>query len=171
MVEFIRMMSPELGIPSSFEYPLDRLLRLNGTIPEKEMRYPTTHKQNGDPCLIVLKRGNGSGLTIGLANDVFSYSRNYDDNGNAVTSKEWGILPLDSKSRAFSVKGDSGSVIVDGRGRMGGLLTGGCGQSEVRGSPPSLDLDITYATPINFLLKRMHENGLANPNINPVLTT
>ncbi|OCH84906.1 hypothetical protein OBBRIDRAFT_815290 [Obba rivulosa] len=81
---------------------------------------------------------------------------------NAETSKEWAILPFDSKSGPFSAKGDSGSVIVDGLGRIGGLLTSGAGATPFS--------DITYATPISFLLKRMQENGLHEPNVNPVLT-
>ena len=63
-------------------------------------------------------------------------------------------------SGSFSDRGDSGSVIVDGLGRIGGLLTSGTGVT-----PSS---DITYATPISFLLRRMHDNGLRKPNVNPV---
>jgi hypothetical protein len=51
---------------------------------------------------------------------------------------------------------DSGSVIVDG------LFTGGAGAT-----PSS---DITYATPVSFLLKCMHDRGLSKPDIDPVLT-
>jgi len=57
--------------------------------------------------------------------------------------------------------GDSGAVFVDGRGRIGDLLTGGAGVMH--------SLDITYATPISFL-KRMQENGLHRPNVSPTLT-
>ncbi|KAK7047555.1 hypothetical protein VNI00_006323 [Paramarasmius palmivorus] len=128
-------------------HPHDRFLRLQGTIPEEEMRCPTTFGQN-DEDLMVLKRGNTTGLTVGRANDVFSYIRT----GQAGVSKEWAILPSGSKSGAFSAKGDSGSVIVDGRGRIGGLLTGGSGDIPC--------LDITYATPMTFLLKSMSEKGL-----------
>ncbi|KAJ7917485.1 hypothetical protein B0H13DRAFT_2441821 [Mycena leptocephala] len=39
-------------------------------------------------------------------------------------SREWAILPFDTKSGPFSDVGDSGSVVVDGQGRIGGLLTG-----------------------------------------------
>jgi hypothetical protein len=46
----------------------------------------------------------------------------------------------------------------------GGLLTGGAGAT------PSSDLDITYATPISFILERMQDDGLRRPNVNPVLT-
>ncbi|KAG8685631.1 hypothetical protein FRC11_010304, partial [Ceratobasidium sp. 423] len=159
--EFIRMMSPDFLHACSFEYPVDRLLELKGTIPYEEMRHPTTLDSNGEPCLIVLKRGNTTGLTVGCANNVFSYVRNYYDD-NVKTSKEWAILPRDSKSGDFSDLGDSGSVIVDGLGRMGGLLTSGAGSRS--------DLDITYATPITFLLKCMEEKGLYKPHLNPVLT-
>lgn len=76
-------------------------------------------------------------------------------------SQEWAILPFESKSGPFSDKGDSGSVIVDGLGRIGGLLTGGAGAT-----PSS---DITYAMPISFLIKRMESNGV-KPNLNPILT-
>jgi hypothetical protein len=62
---------------------------------------------------MVIKRGNATGLTVGHAHDIYSYARNYYD-GKAETSKEWAILPFDLKSGAFSEKGDSGSVNVDG---------------------------------------------------------
>ncbi|KAJ7145815.1 hypothetical protein C8R44DRAFT_755948 [Mycena epipterygia] len=153
--EFIRMMCPNPRDAHSFEYPVDCLLRLKGTIPDEEMRHPTARDQNDDPCLMVLKHGNTTGLTIGRANDICSYARYYHDDDKAETSKEWAILPFNSKSGPFSDKGDSGSVIVDGLGRIGGLLTGGAG------APSS---DITYATPISFLLERMRANGI-RPNL------
>ncbi|KAJ3505234.1 hypothetical protein NLJ89_g7521 [Agrocybe chaxingu] len=129
------------------------------------MRRPTTLDENDRPCLMVLKRGNTTGLTVGRANNVFSYARyDYHNDDKAQVSKEWAILPFDSKSRAFSETGDSGSVIVDGLGRIGGLLTGGSS------AKPSSDINITYATPISFLLKRLQENGLRELNISPVLT-
>ena len=159
--EFTKMMCPDVRNPPPFNYPDDRILKFRGTIPDDEMRQPRALNQNGDPCLMVIKRGNTTGLTIGRANDILSYVRDYYSDGNPKTSKEWAILPFDSKSGAFSERGDSGSVIVDSLGRIGGLLTGGAGAT------PSTD--VTYATPISFLLKRMRENGLI-PNINPVLT-
>ena len=143
-----------------FEYLCDHLLRLKGTmISDREMRHPTIL----DPCLIVLKNGNATGLTVGRANDIFSYTQIWDENGKATISKEWAILPFDSKSGAFSAKGDSGAVIVDSRGRIGGLITSGAGSTS--------GLDITYATPIGFLFKSIEENGFQNPNVNiPDLT-
>ena len=73
---------------------------------------------------------------------------------------EWGILNYDSKSEVFSKPGDSGSIIADIRGRIGGMLTGGSGKTE---SP-----DMTYATPFWWLLERIHANGFPNAHVNVV---
>jgi hypothetical protein len=160
--EFTRMLHPNLRNAHSFTYPSDRLLMLKDIIPDEEMRHPTAVDHDDEPCLMVIKRGNTTGLTVGRANNIFSYTRHYYD--EAKTSKEWAIFPFDSKSCAFSDRGDSGSVIADSLGRIGGLLTGGAGAT---GTPSS---DVTYATPISFLLKRMHDRGVRKPNVNPVLT-
>ncbi len=48
-------------------------------------------------------------------------------------SKEWGILPFDHRpGGAFSAQGESGSVVVDGAGRIGGILTSGAGAHRLR---------------------------------------
>ncbi|KAI0267791.1 hypothetical protein BC834DRAFT_968701 [Gloeopeniophorella convolvens] len=122
------MMYPNPRNTHNFEYPGDRLLSLRGTITDEEMRRPTSYDQNNDPCIMVLKRGRTSGLT------------------------EWAILPFDNKSCAFSAKGDSGSAVVDGAGRIGGLLTSGGGATD--------SFDVTYATPISFVLKVIRSNKL-----------
>jgi hypothetical protein len=162
-VKFIRMVCPNRQDTYPYNYPLDRLLRVKDIMPDEEMRHLTALDEDNDPCLMAIKRGNTTGLTVGRANNIFSYARIYYNDNKTETSKEWAILPLDSKSGPFSAKGDSGSVIVDRLGRIGGLLTGGAGATS--------SLDITYATPISFLLKRMQENGLHEPNINPALAT
>ncbi|KAN0109281.1 hypothetical protein V8E52_009465 [Russula decolorans] len=54
------------------------------------------------------------------------------------------------KSGAFSAKGDSGSVVVDGAGRIGGVLTSGGGDTD--------SSDVTYVTPIDFVLKTIRGN-------------
>ena len=51
--------------------------------------------------------------------------------------------PLRPLEHVFSVKSDSGSVIFDLEGRVGGLLTGGTGGHERK----KFGLDMTYATP------------------------
>ncbi|KAJ7813636.1 hypothetical protein B0H13DRAFT_2293953 [Mycena leptocephala] len=126
--EFTAMMHPNIHDPPSFIYPADRLLEVTGTIPDEEMLRPAAN----EACIMVIKSGNATGLTIGRANDICS--------------------------RPFSDVGDSGSAVVDGQGRIGGLLTGGAGAAA--------SLDITYATPVTFLLRRLKENGFS-PNLYP----
>ncbi|KAK0207623.1 hypothetical protein IW262DRAFT_1281921 [Armillaria fumosa] len=142
------MMCPNPKNSHNFEYPGDCLLSLQDTIKDEELRKPMMYDQNDERCIIVLKRGKTTGLTVGRANNIFSYLCNYS--GDGQISKEWAILPYDNKSGAFSAKGDSGSVIVDGAGRIGGLLTGGAGTKD--------SLDVTYATPIDFILKTIRDN-------------
>lgn len=62
------------------------------------MHHSTMFDQNGDPCLMVIKHGNTTCLTIGYINDICSYSRNYYGN-NSETSKEWAIFPFGTKVR------------------------------------------------------------------------
>jgi hypothetical protein len=133
----------------SFKYPDNRRLPLRGTIPDQQMRHPDVFDVNREPCLLVMKSGNTTGTTLGRANGVFSIVREYyprDMNINQ-TSMEWTIFGYDRKSGAFSEPGDSGSIIADIKGRIGGMLTGGSGKTEA--------LDITYATPFEWLFKRI----------------
>ncbi|KAH7911003.1 hypothetical protein BJ138DRAFT_1187026, partial [Hygrophoropsis aurantiaca] len=179
-MELARMMYPEGAF--SFAYPRDRLLELRDTIPDAEMRRPRLFG-GGAECLAVLKRGGASGLTAGRANDVCSYVRIYggddvDSQRATSTSKEWAILPCgampasdnvssacrDASAFAFSAVGDSGAVVADGEGRIGGMLTGGAGgmprSAGGRRADGEVEFDVSYATPIGFLLERMRDNGL-----------
>ena len=112
------------------------------------------YDQNDEHCIMVIKSGRSTGVTIDRANGTFSYTSTYSGNITGV-SKEWATLSFDNKSGPFSGKGDSGAAVVDSRGRIGGLLTGGGGLTETS--------DITYATPISFVMKIIHGNkSLAN---------
>ena len=156
------MMNPKKN-SHNFEYPGDRLLSLRGTIPDEEMRNPKMNDLSGDPCIMVIKRGKTSGLTVGRANRVISYTRYYFETPGV--SKEWAIFPFDRKSGSFSKNGDSGAVVVDGAGRIGGILTSGAGVSD--------STDVTYATPINFILKTIRSNkdlAKAYPSLGPPQT-
>ncbi|KIY47900.1 hypothetical protein FISHEDRAFT_74238 [Fistulina hepatica ATCC 64428] len=159
-----RMRAPS-DAPMTFEYPLDRLLKLEDYIKEEEMHHPNVLDHNGEECLLVIKSGNTTDVTIGCATGVFSYVREYLNDGTHQTSMEWAILPYDYKSGAFSAPGDSGSIIVDGRGRFGGLLTGGAGNTEAGEE----ELDITYATPFFWLWSRIKANGFPDAHLHPVM--
>jgi hypothetical protein len=68
---------------------------------------------------------------------------------------------IDIESGPFSAPGDSGSIVADGRGRVGGLITGGAGNTKF--------VDVTYATPLFWLLPRIKANGFPNAHLNPVM--
>ncbi|KAH9017750.1 hypothetical protein EDB83DRAFT_2298802 [Lactarius deliciosus] len=154
----ISTMHPNPRNTHNFDYPRDHRLHLRGTITDNEMRRPTMYDRNNKPCIIVLKRGKTSGLTVGCANNVFSYTRKYLGDNNTGISKEWAVLPFDAwtggshdfSAKDFSAKGDSGSVVVDGAGRIGGLITCGAGKTD--------SIDVTYVTPIGFILKTIRNN-------------
>ncbi|KIM24674.1 hypothetical protein M408DRAFT_26795 [Serendipita vermifera MAFF 305830] len=162
--EFTRWMYPHQANPPSFKYPDGRLLRISGTIPDEEMWRPSskTLEHDNDPCIMVIKRGYASGLTVGRLNGIRSFTRLHCKGKPDETSREICVLPRNSKSNAFSELGDSGAVVVDGKGRIAGLLTSGGGSSD--------SFDCTYATSINFLLNRMSKYGIkANllPSLGP----
>ena len=154
-------MYPRIDTPPNFKYPKGRLLPLQDVISEDLLHNPDMLDRDGESCLSVVKNGNTTGVTIGRATGIFSYVRKYFDNNTHQTSMEWAILPYDNKSGVFSAPGDSGSIIVDGHGRIGGLLTGGAGKTE--------SSDITYATPFFWLLPRIKQNGFPNAHLYSVM--
>jgi len=137
----------------SFKYPANGLLQVKGIIPDSEMHHPSPAvlDEHGSPCLMVMKPGNTTGLTLGRSNTIRSFVRTYGINGGTKISKEWAIFSYNSKLGPFSAGGDSGSGIFDCWGRLGGLLTGGSGTTD--------STDVTYATPISFILDSLHEHG------------
>ncbi|KAF8839846.1 hypothetical protein BDN67DRAFT_990623 [Paxillus ammoniavirescens] len=132
---------------TTFKYSDDRLLPLCDMINEECMREPDMLDHDNQACLLVIKNANATDITIGPATGVFSFVRN-DDTGEE--SVEWAIYNHDNKSCVFSAPGDSGSIIVDGLGHIGGLLTGGTGKTDTS--------DITYATPMWWLWPRIRRH-------------
>ena len=138
----------------------------SGTISDGEMWEPSlkTRDQDNNPCIMVIKSGNTSDLTIGRLNTIRSCCRVYFEGQPGQVSKEVSVLPRNSENSelcASSEPGDSGSAVVDDKGRLAGLLTGGAGDTSI--------FDCTYLTSINFLLKRMLEYGL-KANLYPSLS-
>ncbi|KAF8158037.1 hypothetical protein B0H34DRAFT_749405 [Crassisporium funariophilum] len=144
--KFTEKMCPRDDGQPTFKYPSDRLLALHDMIPEEHMREPDTLDQDKETCLIVIKDGSATGVTIGRATGMFSFVR---ADLSSQGSKEWAIYNYNYKSLVFSGPGDSGSIIVDGLGRIGGLLTGSAGKKD---SP-----DVTYATPMWWLWPRIKQ--------------
>ncbi|KAF8330226.1 hypothetical protein F5887DRAFT_1081921 [Amanita rubescens] len=98
---------PDATTTSGFQYPEDRLLKLQDLIQEDEMREPDTVDINGERCLLVIKNGGTTGITIGRATGIFSYVRNYRHNRTSHTSTEWAILPVTSLRQATQHKTQS----------------------------------------------------------------
>ncbi|KAG8774655.1 hypothetical protein FRC12_001884, partial [Ceratobasidium sp. 428] len=155
--EFTSWMCPHPTNPPSFKYPGNRLLKFSDTIPDGYwMGEPGKKTLNHDPVIMVIKRGGTSGLTVGRLNSIRSVIRYYFKGQPSQPTREVAVYPRGSWSGPFSEPGDSGSVVIDGNGRVTGILTGGAGATEL--------LDCTYVTSINFLVKRLQERGY-NPNI------
>lgn len=142
---------PHAESRSSFKYPPGGLLQLRGVVQEEELRNPTMLDKNGESCLIVLKNGTTTGLTMGRASGIGSFVRyqNSDSDVAPTTAMELAIHPSSREDGPFSGGGDSRSAIVDGRGRIVGILTGGTGTMPTT--------DITYATPYYWLDQRIKD--------------
>lgn len=151
------VLNPNVQNPYKFAYPSGRQWKIQNTcIPLDELRHPKTFDRNNSPALSVLKRGRTTGVTCGVANEVESYVRTYFNKDSSFESKEWAILGYNNSFSPFSDKGDSGALVVDAEGRLGGMLTGGSGFSATT--------DVTYATPIVSLLQDMQKHGWMRPN-------
>ena len=103
--------------------------------------------ENGEECLIVVKNGNTTGVTIGRATGIESFVREYDEHDIRSRSMQLTIYPSSHKDGAFSAPGDSGSVIADANGRIFGILTGGAGRKD--------STDVTYAAPYYWVEERI----------------
>lgn len=156
--ELNALMNPNIRNPPSFEYPNDRLLRIYGIVPKAELQNPSDEDENGDPLLTAIKRGamtdQVTDLTVGRVHTLASFVRRYGK-GLRGTSMELAIHGLEESGR-FADHGDSGSFVVDGKGRVVGMITGGVGDD---------GFDVTYVTPAEFIFDQIRSYGF-NPNIN-----
>lgn len=140
---------------NSFEYPEDRLLRIQGIVPEELLSDLGTHKKNEKKNehqgLTVLKDGGSTGLTIGHVTGMESFIRTE----GGIQSIELAVYNVD-RSKPFSKTGDSGSLVVDGSGRMVGLLHAGTRKKRSLQNEDS-GVDVTYVTPMYWLQPRVKE--------------
>lgn len=102
--------------------------------------------EKGDPCIIVIKNGATTGLTLGRVTGIKSFVHVYKDYAIESTFMEMPVYSFEEKA-TFSAPGDSGSVVADGNGRIVGMLTGGCGRTDLT--------DVSYVTPYYFLEERI----------------
>ncbi|KAF5373474.1 hypothetical protein D9615_009467 [Tricholomella constricta] len=143
VISFPSLMYPWDPDRAGYSYPEDGLLEISDdTVPESELRQPTQHNELGAPALPVLKNGSTTGTTVGWLNGLKALVRHHEpsnhDHEIKFTSFETTIVPYGGDHGAFSGFGDSGSVILDRKGRKVALLTGGGGLGD--------KTDVTFAT-------------------------
>ena len=116
---------------------------LKGVVSVDELQAPPMRDPDDNPCLIVLMVGRTTTkATVGYTNSIASQVRRpstYD-----IHSKELIVIPAGEE--AVSKPGDSGSALFDVYGRVCGLVSAGLGS-------PLGRLDVTYATPMEWVLK------------------
>ena len=140
------MMCPRHENPHKFEYPDDRLLQIRGIVRNDDLRNPQDKDGDNGPGLMVLECGRTTGLTMGRANNIFSYTRKYCDDNVEDISMELAGVSTDNK--AFLAPRDSGSVVVDGSGR---IITGGA------------RTDVSYVTPTEFISNGWRPANFTSP--------
>jgi hypothetical protein len=139
------MMYPRSGTRTSFKNPDDGQFRINGIVTREVLANPDMYDSKGKPCLIVLKDGCATDLTVGRCTGMESFLR--DEGGN--DSIKLAIYNLNQKAGPFAAHRDSGSLIFDGLGRMVGLLHSG------RSKGGLASAHVTYATPAWWLMDRI----------------
>jgi hypothetical protein len=82
------------------------------SLSESALISPPMLDNMNNSCLIVFKNGAKMGMTIGKANNVSTYTRNYFA-GQYQKSRQWPFVPTDKHLGMFSAKGDSGSCVAD----------------------------------------------------------
>jgi len=137
------MFYPQSGGRTTFEWPTNRQLRINSCLTRELLDVPDCFDSSGEPCLIVMKDGNTTDLTVGRYSGLEAYL--CDDLG--IESVELAIYNYDRQSDSFADKGDSGSLVFDGQGRMVGILHSGM--------PKSGSSHVTYATPAWWAIEQL----------------
>jgi hypothetical protein len=143
------MFYPLGGGPTTFKFPEERKLRIEGCATEDDLANPTEFDSEGERCLIVGKDGNTTDLTVGRYAGLVSFTQNEV----GEESIELGIYNSGVKNaEPFSAKGDSGSLVwhtKDGKARIVGQLHSGNNKG---GSTSNY---ITYCTPGWYLLEQI----------------
>ncbi|KAF5352212.1 hypothetical protein D9758_009219 [Tetrapyrgos nigripes] len=132
----------------AFRYPENHQFRINGIVSQQLLTNTDQLNDNSEECLIVVKDSNTTDITVGHATGMVSFIR---DDGTGEVSRELAVYNYDKKSGVFSAKGDSGSLVVDYKGHMVGMIHAGT----LRGG--SDRADITYCIPAWWLIDCIKE--------------
>lgn len=132
------------------QFPLDRHITVTGIAPLDSLS-----RRSLDVC----KRGAATGFTAGTISPLESYVRQWEDASGGLVPGGWNTweLPIFSydAARPFSKRGDSGACIVDGVGRVAGMMTRGLLRGDEQNTKG--DVDITFVTPMEVIFARIRE--------------
>jgi hypothetical protein len=136
------MFHPQSGGRTTFKWPTNRQLRINGCVTRELLAVPDCFDSSGEPCLLVMKDGNTTNLTVRRYSGLEAYL--CDDLG--VESIELAIYNYDKQSGPLSAK-DSGSLVFNDQGHMVGILHSGM--------PKGGSNHVTYATPSWWAIEQL----------------
>ncbi|KAJ7900280.1 hypothetical protein B0H14DRAFT_3080626 [Mycena olivaceomarginata] len=128
--ELTKMFYPNSNSKTVFKFPSDRLLRLRDCVSANLLASPDCYDDNGEPCLIVMKDGNTTDLTVGRFVGLEAY-----------TCDEFGIESIELAIYNYN------KHIFAGDGRLVGILHSGM--------PKGASNHVTYATPAWWILEQI----------------
>jgi len=143
------MFSPLGCGPTTFKFPEERKLRIEGCATKEDLARLAEFDSEGQRCLIVGKDGSTTGLTVGRYAGLVSFTLNEV----GIESVELGIYNSGDKTiDVFAAKGDSGSLVwhmKNGKARIVGQLHSGHNKGG------STSNHVTYCTPGWYLLDQI----------------
>ncbi|KAJ2927242.1 hypothetical protein H1R20_g9853, partial [Candolleomyces eurysporus] len=141
--ELKTMFWPNNTNPSGIGFPANGLLRIRGVVTRELLATPDCYDEDGDPVYIVGKDGNSTDFTVGR----YSGSEAYLCDEFGKESIEVAVYNYSQTSGNFSAKGDSGSLIFTGHGRMLAIVHSGM--------PKGLSSRVTFATPAWWAIEQI----------------
>ncbi|KAG8736074.1 hypothetical protein FRC10_009720, partial [Ceratobasidium sp. 414] len=141
--ELNKMFWPNDSNPTGMKVPSDRQLRIRGVVTRELLANPDCYDDGGNAMYVVGKDGNTTDFSVGRYTGLEAYL--CDEFGKE--SIEVAIYNYSKTSGNFSAKGDSGSLIFTGDGRMLAVLHSGM--------PHGLSSHVTFGTPAWWVVDRL----------------
>ena len=138
-----KMFWPNDSNPTGMKFPSDRQLKIRGVVTRELLANPDCYDDSGNAMYVVAKDGNTTDLTVGRYTGLEAYL--CDEFGKE--SIEVAIYNYSKTSGNFSAKGDSGSLIFTGDGRMLAVLHSGM--------PRGLSSHVTFGTPAWWVVDQL----------------
>lgn len=119
--ELTNLFYPQSGGRMTFKWPPGGQLRIKGWVMCELLANPDCYDSNGEQCLIIMKEGNTTDLTVGRYASLESYLCSK----LSIKSIKLTIYNYNELSSLFSTKGNSGSLVFNGQGQMVSILHSG----------------------------------------------